>query len=197
MITLCTLMGAHPGKNPRYQEAAIQLGQYMAENQIRLVYGGGQFGLMGTIADTMLAHGGEVIGVITSRLLTIEGHRTDLSELHIVETMQERKKLLAQYADGFIAFPGGLGTLEEIFEIWNAIKLSIYNKPLGLLNIDGFYNKLIEFVKLTVEEQFLKQESLDKLTIHADPITLLNAMFKLEPALYNPISTENILQTQG
>src|SRR3990167_1067887 len=169
MKALCVLIGASFGNNPIYLEAAKQLGKELAKRNITLVYGGGKLGLMGMLADTVLENGGRVIGIITKHLYEQEAH-LGLSELKIVESMQERKKLMIELADGFMALPGGLGTLEEIFEIWNASKLKIHDRPLGLLNTDNYFNKLIEFVDYSIQAGFLKQESQELIKISGDSI---------------------------
>jgi uncharacterized protein (TIGR00730 family) len=177
MKALCVLIGASIGRNPAYLEATKQLGKEIAKRNIKLIYGGGRLGLMGILADTVLENGGKVVGVITKQLYEQEAH-LGLSELQIVESMQDRKKIMVQFADGFVALPGGLGTLEEIFEIWNASKLKIHNKPFGLLNTDNYFNKLIEFVDYSIHEEFLKNESRDLIKISDNPISLLNALIK-------------------
>ena len=173
MKTLCVLIGASFGRNLTYLETTKQLGKELAKRSIKLIYGGGRLGLMGVLANTVLENGGKVQGIITQHLYEQEAH-LGLSELYVAKSMQERKKLMAKFADGFMALPGGLGTLEEIFEIWNASKLKIHNKPFGLLNTDNYFNKLIEFVDHSIHEEFLKQESRDLIKINDDPSVLLD-----------------------
>ena len=177
MKALFVLIGASLGRSPSYFEATKQLGKELVKQNIKLIYGGGRLGLMGVLADTVLENGGEVAGVITKQLFEQEAH-LGLSELKIVESMQDRKKIMAQLADGFVALPGGLGTLEEIFEILNAYKLKIHNKPFGLLNIDNYFNKLIEFVDHSIHEEFLKKEYQEIIKISDNPTVLLNALIK-------------------
>jgi uncharacterized protein (TIGR00730 family) len=154
---ICVFCGSNAGSEPAYTEAARTLGQLFAREGIGLVYGGGSVGLMGEVADSVLGAGGEVIGVIPHALWAREvGHR-DLTDLRIVETMHERKAMMADLADAFIALPGGLGTLEEIFEIWTWAQLGLHAKPLGFLDINGFYSPLMQFLDRAVREQFLKE----------------------------------------
>lgn len=176
MKKICVLLGANIGQHPAYIQAAKQLGYELCKRNITLIYGGGRLGLMGILADTILKQGGQVIGIITKSLYDKEAH-LNLSELIIVESMQERKKLMMQLSDGFIALPGGLGTLEEIFEIWNAAKIDIHHKPLGLLNINHYFDKLLTFINHAIEEDFLKSEALSLIKIsdhHSILIDLLS-----------------------
>lgn len=182
--SVCVILGSNSGKNPAYLESAKQLGVEIAKRKIKLVYGGSRLGLMGVLADTVLQYGGEVIGVITKSLHEIEGH-PGLTKMHIVESMQERKLMMAHLSDGCIALPGGLGTLEEIFEFWNSIKLGIYQHPLALLNVDNYFNKLIDFVQQAVEQEFLKKEHVSQLVINNDPKKLLNTMFNTTDLVEN------------
>lgn len=177
MKTLCVLIGASYGKNLNYLEATKKLGNELAKRNMTLIYGGGKLGLMGVLANTVLEGGGKVVGVITKHLYEQEAH-LGLSELHIVESMEKRKKRMVQLADGFMALPGGLGTLEEIFEIWNASKLKLHDKPFGLLNTDNYFTKLLEFVSYSAHEEFLKTEHLELIKIENNPITLLDALIK-------------------
>lgn len=175
MKALCVFIGANTGKNTTYLEATKQLGKELAKRNIKLIYGGGRLGLMGALADTVLENGGQVTGIITNHLYEQEAH-LGLSELKITESMQKRKKQMMQLADGFIALPGGLGTLEEIFEIWNAFKLKIHNKPLGLLNIDNYFNNLIKFIDHSVNQGFLSQKYRELIQISENSIALLDTL---------------------
>jgi uncharacterized protein (TIGR00730 family) len=154
---ICVFCGSNVGSDPAYVEAARSLGQLFAREGIALVYGGGSVGLMGELADAVLSSGGEVIGVIPHALWAREvGHR-GLTDLRIVETMHERKALMAELSDAFIALPGGLGTLEEIFEIWTWAQLGLHAKPLGFLDVNGFYGLLMEFLDRAMRERFVKE----------------------------------------
>jgi hypothetical protein len=155
---ICVFCGSNKGNNSEYAEAARQLGELFAREGIALVYGGGSVGLMGELADSVLASGGEVIGVIPHALWAREvGHR-GLTDLRIVDTMHERKAMMADLADAFIALPGGLGTLEEIFEVWTWAQLGLHQKPLGFLDVNGFFSPLMQFIDRAVRERFVKDE---------------------------------------
>lgn len=154
---ICVFCGSNAGSDPAYADAARNLGLLFAREGIGLVYGGGSVGLMGEVADSVLSAGGEVIGVIPHALWAREvGHR-GLTDLRIVETMHERKAMMADLSDAFIALPGGLGTLEEIFEIWTWAQLGLHAKPLGFLDVNGFYSPLMQFLDRAVRERFLKE----------------------------------------
>ncbi|MBD2055186.1 TIGR00730 family Rossman fold protein [Oculatella sp. FACHB-28] len=158
MKRVCVFCGSNQGANPAYGFAAEQLGKLLAQQNIGLVYGGGKVGLMGTVADAALAAGGEVIGVIPQALADREIAHTGLSKLHIVASMHERKALMSDYADAFIALPGGMGTLEEFAEVLTWGQLGLHQKPCGLLNIEGYYNSLIAFFNQAVQAQFVRPE---------------------------------------
>ncbi|MBD1999690.1 TIGR00730 family Rossman fold protein [Leptolyngbya sp. FACHB-541] len=158
MKRVCVFCGSNQGANPAYGFAAEQLGKLLAQQNIGLVYGGGKVGLMGTVANAALAAGGEVIGVIPQALADREIAHTGLSKLHIVASMHERKALMSDYADAFIALPGGIGTLEEFAEVLTWGQLGLHQKPCGLLNIEGYYNSLIAFFDHAVQAQFVRPE---------------------------------------
>jgi len=170
--------GSRAGNNPIYQEKAIQLVQSLAQQGFGLVYGGASIGLMGQVADAMIEHGGEAVGVIPEFMLDYEIAHSKLTELHIVRSMHERKALMAERACAFVALPGGLGTFEEILEIATWGQLNQHQKPMMLYNVNGFYNPLIAQLDLAVQEGFLPPQHRAKLIIceHADQIytTLLN-----------------------
>ena len=151
--------GSRVGNKAIYLESAIQLAQGLAQHGFGIVYGGASIGLMGQVADTVLEHGGEVVGVIPEFMLDYESAHNQLTELHVVETMHERKAKMMELADGFIALPGGPGTLEEFFEVFTWNQIGILQKPCGVLNINGYYNKLIELFDHMVREKFLQERS--------------------------------------
>ena len=179
--SLCVFCGSNSGSNPRFAEVAREFGALLAKEGIALVYGGGHVGLMGIIADAVLAGGGKAIGVIPRALWDREvGHR-GLTEQHIVETMHERKAMMASLADAFVALPGGLGTLEEIFEVWTWAQLGIHAKPLGFLNAEGFYGPLLAFLDRGVDAGFIRAKHRAAAIVDADPVALLRRLGEYEP----------------
>ncbi|GLK87683.1 LOG family protein [Pseudomonas turukhanskensis] len=179
--SLCVFCGASPGANPVYREAAINLGRTLAEQGIRLIYGGGAVGLMGIVADAALAAGGEVIGIIPQSLKSAEVGHNGLTRLEVVDGMHARKARMAELSDGFIALPGGLGTLEELFEVWTWAQLGYHSKPLGLLEVNGFYAKLNDFLDHLVQERFVRAPHRAMLQINESPSDLIAAMAEWKP----------------
>ncbi|WP_309241143.1 TIGR00730 family Rossman fold protein [Nocardia sp. BSTN01] len=173
--------GSSRGANPAYIDQAEALGRHLAAEDITLVYGGAKVGIMGALARAARAAGGKVVGVIPKHLAEVEIAAEDLSALHRVESMHERKALMAELADGFVALPGGLGTLEETAEIATWTQLGLQHKPVGLLNIHGFYDHLLAFLDRAVEEQFLHRAHRDLLLTDTDPATLLIRMHTWRP----------------
>ena len=155
---VCVFCGSHTGNNPAYRRLADQLGRTLATRGLGLVFGGGRVGLMGALADGALAAGGEVIGVMPQALIDREIGHVGLTELRIVGSMHERKALMAELADGFIALPGGIGTLEELFEMWTWAQLGLHGKPCGLLDSDGFFRPLIAFLDQLVASGFVQPQ---------------------------------------
>jgi uncharacterized protein (TIGR00730 family) len=176
MKTICVFCGSSSGKNAHYSAAAKHLGKLFAERNLTLVYGGGNVGLMGEIANSVLAHGGKVIGVIPQFLVEKELVHEKLSEVRIVESMHERKAMMAGLADGFIALPGGFGTLEETVEVLTWIQLDLHAKPIGLLNVEKYFNFLYEFFKHMVAEEFLHPEYKDMILIKDNPTEMLDSL---------------------
>lgn len=178
---LCVFCGSNPGRDPGYRRLAERLGQTLARRGIGVVYGGGRVGLMGALADATLAAGGEVIGVIPQALLDREiGHR-GLTDLRVVGSMHERKALMAELADGFVALPGGIGTLEELFEVWTWAQLGLHAKPCGVLHDDGFYAPLVGFLDHLVETGFVRPAHRGMLVSAASPGELLAAFETYTP----------------
>lgn len=178
---LCVFCGSAGGVRPEYARAATQLGRTAAARGIELVYGGGRVGLMGTLADACLAAGGRVIGVIPEALATKELAHQGCTELHVVNSMHERKALMAESSDAFVALPGGLGTLEELFEVWTWGQLGFHKKPCGLLNAAGFFDRLLEFLTHAADEQFMRPEHLAMLAQADDAETLLARLAEYSP----------------
>jgi uncharacterized protein (TIGR00730 family) len=179
--SVCVFCGSSAGNDPRFAEAANEFGALLAREGITLVYGGGHVGLMGILADAVLANGGKVTGVIPRALWDREvGHR-NLTELHVVESMHERKALMASLADAFVALPGGLGTLEEIFEVWTWAQLGIHDKPVGFLDVDGFYAPLLAFLDHGVDAGFVRAPHRAMAIVDSDGVSLLQRMAEYEP----------------
>jgi uncharacterized protein (TIGR00730 family) len=156
MKSLCVYCGSSYGAKPIYAEAARSLAKEMVDRQIELVYGGGNVGLMGVIANEILRLGGKATGVIPQALMDKEVGHKELTRLHVVKDMHERKALMAELSDGFVAMPGGIGTLEELFEILTWSQLGFHQKPIGVLNVDGFYDGLVAFLQNQVAQGFVK-----------------------------------------
>ena len=184
-MRICVYAGSSVGRVPAYREAAQALGKLLAEEGIGLVYGGGNIGLMGVAADAALAKGGEVIGVITEQLAGHGLGHAGLTQMHVVPTMHDRKARMAELSDAFIALPGGIGTFEEMFEVWTWAQLGVHAKPVGLLNAAGFYDKLAQFLDHVTEEKFLKAIHRQTLAIEADPKALLKRL-RETPVPYVP-----------
>jgi len=181
MKSLCIYCGSSPGATPVYAQAAHRLAQAMVEQDIALVYGGGNVGLMGIIADEVMRLGGQATGVIPEALLKKELGHKGLTQLHIVKDMHERKAMMADLSDGFIAMPGGVGTLEELFEVFTWAQLGFHQKPIGLLNVDGFYDGLLQFIQHMVSQRFLKGEQAEILIAEAQPADLLQRFRSFVP----------------
>lgn len=176
MKTVCVYCGASNGMDARYAALACDLADALADHNLGLVYGGGNIGLMGVLANRMMQRGGEVTGIIPQRLMDMEvGHLT-ITRLHIVKDMHERKALMNQLSDAFIALPGGIGTLEELFEMLTWRQLGYHDKPLGLLNGSGFYDGLIRFLDHQVQEGFLQPAHRALLLEASDPVILLDQL---------------------
>ena len=176
MKRLCVFCGANAGRDPVYRAAAQALGALLAREGVGLVYGGASIGLMGAVADAARAAGGEVIGVIPRALMKREIAHAGLADLRVVGSMHERKALMAELADGFIALPGGVGTLEELFEVWTWVHLGLHHKPCALLDVAGFYSGLARFLDHVEAEGFLREGVRDMLLVERDPAQLLAAM---------------------
>jgi uncharacterized protein (TIGR00730 family) len=171
---ICVFIGSRHGSQPEYADAARQLSRELVERNYGLVYGGGNVGLMKVIADTVLELGGHVTGVIPDSLVSKEVAHRGLSELRIVQSMHERKAMMAALSDGFIALPGGIGTMEEFFEVLSWAQLGIHCKPCGLLNTGGYYDRLVEFLDHAVEHDFLKPKHRSLLIMANEPPDILS-----------------------
>ena len=176
MKSVCVFCGSSRGASPVYAEAAVHLGRAVAARGLTLVYGGGHVGLMGVVADAALAAGGRVVGVIPQALEAKELAHLSLTELRVVGSMHERKALMSELADGFIALPGGVGTLEEWFEVWTWSQLGIQRKPCGLLNVAGYYDHLLAFLDHVTAERFLAADHRAMVLVEEDAGRLLDRL---------------------
>jgi uncharacterized protein (TIGR00730 family) len=174
MKAVTVFCGSNPGVRPEYLAAAAALGNAIAGRGLALVYGGASVGLMGRVADAALAAGGHVVGIIPSALVDKEVEHRGLSELHVVDSMHSRKRMMAERADAFVALPGGAGTLEELFEVWTWAQLGHHDKPCALLDVAGYYAKLTGFLDHMVVEGFIRAEHRRMLLVDDDPTTLLD-----------------------
>jgi uncharacterized protein (TIGR00730 family) len=172
-FSLCVYCGSRPGASPHFSAAARAVGHWIGSHGGQLVYGGGCNGLMGTVAQATLDAGGRVVGVIPKALVEKEWANHSCTELHVVDTMHERKRLMAEHADAFLALPGGIGTFEEFFEVWTWRQLGYHDKPVGLLNLDGYYDALLQFLQHTVQQQFMGEWQMDLVRVDSDAMRLL------------------------
>lgn len=178
---ICVFCGSSSGRGSVYQQQAVKLGVLLAKNKIRLIYGGGNIGLMGVIADTVLVAGGEVIGVIPEQLKKIEIAHKSLTQMHVVKGMDERKALMIKLSDAFITMPGGYGTLDELFEVLSLNQLSIISKPCGILNVNGYFNHLLACLVHGVEENFIRRAHREMLIIEENEEVLLEKLHEYKP----------------
>jgi hypothetical protein len=193
MKSITVFCGSSSGFRPEYAEAARELARLLVKQNIRLVYGGGRVGLMGIIADEVMKNGGEVIGIIPESLDKKEVAHRGITELRVVGSMHERKALMAEFADGFIAMPGGIGTFEEFFEILTWAQLGFHHKPCGLLNVKNYYNDLLKLCDNAVHQGFLRAEHRQLIIESADSQLLLEKMRRLKPVtLKKWIDKENL-----
>src|SRR5436190_20222601 len=181
---LCVYCGSSIGKSPAYADAARALAAELVNRKLSLVYGGGNIGLMGIIANEVLRLGGEVTGIIPRALMEKEIGHMEVTNLHVVKDMHERKAMMTDLSDGFIAMPGGVGTLEELFEAMTWSQLGLHEKPLGLLNVDGFYDGLLAFVAHQVAQGFLRGEHAGLLMHDSEPAALLARLAAWTPAIH-------------
>ena len=180
-FSICVYCGSKPGDEAAFTESATQVGQWIAKHGGQLVYGGGRNGLMGLVADATLAAGGRVVGVIPRALVEKEWAHTGCTELHVVETMHDRKKLMAERADAFIALPGGIGTFEEFYEVWTWRQLGYHNKPIGLLNLNGYYDPMLQFLNNVVKHRFMDTWQMDLIQSDTDASRLLPGLLRSGP----------------
>ncbi|WP_323761608.1 TIGR00730 family Rossman fold protein [Maricaulis sp.] len=180
MKSICVYCGSNPGRDPAFIAAADRLGEVLALRGIELVYGGGQVGLMGRIADATLAAGGRVVGVIPEFLALKEIAHMELSELHVVRSMHARKAKMVKLSQAFIAMPGGIGTMEEMFEVWTWAQLGQHRHPVGLLNVNGYYDELVAFLDKMTDQGFLSPDHRGALIVSDRATALLDAFERYE-----------------
>ena len=181
MKSLCVYCGSSSGRLDAYAQAARALAGALVERGIRLVYGGASVGIMGVVADEVLRRGGQAVGVIPESLMCKELAHAGLTELHVTPSMHARKTLMAELADGFVALPGGIGTFEEIFEVWTWAQLGFHGKPCGLLNVAGYYDGLTVFLDHAASEQFVRADQRRMLVVETDPMALLDRFASYTP----------------
>ena len=172
-FSVAVYCGSRAGTLPHYAAMAEATGSWIGRHGGQLVYGGGKSGLMGVVADATLRAGGRVVGVIPTALVAREWAHQDCTELHVVETMHERKRMMAERSDAFLALPGGIGTLEELFEVWTWRQLGYHDKPVGLLNVDGYYDALLAFLATSVRQGFMQDWQMELIRTDSDPSLLL------------------------
>jgi len=175
-FSVCVYCGSREGKKPAFADAARATGQWIGRHGGQLVYGGGKNGLMGIVAQATLEAGGRVVGIIPQALVEKEWANDNCTELHVVDTMHTRKQMMAERADAFLALPGGIGTLEELFEVWTWRQLGYHDKPVGLLNADGYYDSLIAFLSHSVAQGFMSEQLMDLVKFGQSPQTLLEEL---------------------
>ena len=175
-FSLCVYCGSRTGAAAEFAGAAAAVGRWIGERGGQLVYGGGNNGLMGVMADAALEAGGRVVGIIPRALVEKEWAKLDCTELHVVDNMHDRKRMMAERADAFLALPGGIGTFEELFEVWTWRQLGYHDKPVGLLNMDGYYEPLLAFLQSSIQHGFMSDWQLELLRIGSDIGTLLPAL---------------------
>jgi uncharacterized protein (TIGR00730 family) len=183
---ICVFCGASPGARPAYAEAARELATLLTADGIGVVYGGGGVGLMGALADAVIGAGGELTGVIPRALVDREIAHRDVMDMRVVGSMHERKALMADLSDAFVALPGGIGTLEELFEVYTWAQLGLHRKPCALLNVGGYYDGIEDFLAHAVAERFLREETRGLLMVETDPAALIERLRTFEPPAVVP-----------
>jgi hypothetical protein len=186
MRRICVFCGASPGARPEYAQATTEVARLLAADGIGVVYGGGGVGLMGVLADAVLAEDGEIIGVIPRALMDREIAHRGVTDMRVVGSMHERKALMAELADAFIALPGGIGTLEELFEVYTWAQLGLHGKPCALLNVEGYYDSIAGFLAVAVEERFLREGHREMLMFEREPRALIERLREFQPNSVQP-----------
>lgn len=192
-FSLCVYLGSRPGNNPLFTEAARAVGQWIGRHGGQLVYGGGRSGLMGTVAEATRLAGGRVVGIIPQALVDKELANHLCDELHIVQTMHERKAMMAERSDAFVALPGGIGTLEELFEVWTWRQLGYHDKPIGLLDTDGYYGSMLNFLQHAVHSGLMGEWQMGLIRMDAEPDALLASLVQDAGANANAIPLRSVI----
>ncbi|HZY18298.1 MAG TPA: TIGR00730 family Rossman fold protein [Ramlibacter sp.] len=185
-FSICVYCGSRSGVAEHFVQAAVQVGRWIGERGGQLVYGGGNKGLMGTVADATLAAGGTVVGIIPQALVDKEFAKRDCTELHIVGNMHDRKRLMSERAGAFLALPGGIGTFEELFEVWTWRQLGYHDKPVGILDTAGYYQPLLHFLQTSVRAGFMNEWQMDLVRVGTDPGALLQQLVASSPGADAP-----------
>lgn len=188
-FSICVYCGSKPGDKPEFAKLAVQVGTWIGSHAGQLVYGGGRNGLMGLLAEATMQAGGRVIGIIPKALVEKEWAHHGCTELHVVDTMHERKRLMAEKADAFLTLPGGIGTFEEMFEVWTWRQLGYHDKPIGILNSHGYYDALLTFIDQVVHEGFMADWQTQLVTVGSDPEVLLRNLVE-SAGMSPPAKTE-------
>ena len=183
-FSVCVYCGSKFGADPRFSDLATEVGRWIGQHGGQLVYGGGRNGLMGLVADSTRAAGGRVVGVIPKALVEREWAHTGCDELHVVDTMHERKRMMMERADAFVALPGGIGTFEELFEVWTWRQLGYHDKPIGILSNQGYYERMMDFMQQVVEDGFMGEWQMDLVRTGPDAAPLLREL--VQAAGFNP-----------
>jgi uncharacterized protein (TIGR00730 family) len=191
-FSLCVYCGSRAGADPRFAQVAAEVGRWIGRHGGQLVYGGGNNGLMGILADAALAAGARVVGVIPHSMVEREWAKRDCTELHVVDNMHQRKSLMAERADAFLALPGGIGTFEEFFEAWSWRMLNFHQKPVALLDQDGYYQPLLEFLQQGVRHGFMNAAQMDLLTVGDEPASLLPRLVQAAGLDARPVDISQI-----
>jgi uncharacterized protein (TIGR00730 family) len=191
-FSLCVYCGSRTGTDPRFSRVAAEVGRWIGQHGGQLVYGGGNNGLMGTLADAALAAGARVVGIIPRSMVEREWAKRDCTELHIVDNMHQRKSMMAERADAFLALPGGIGTFEEFFEAWSWRMLNFHDKPVALLDQDGYYQPLLQFLAQSVRHGFMNAGQMELLTVGSEPALLLPQLVQAAGFDARPVDVSQI-----
>ena len=191
-FSICVYCGSRPGAHPRFAQVAAQVGRWIGSHGGQLVYGGGNNGLMGVVADAALQSGARVVGVIPHSMVEREWAKRDCTELHVVDNMHQRKSMMAERAEAFLALPGGIGTFEELFEVWSWRMLEFHRKPVGILDSGGYYGTLLQFLREGVANGFMNERQMELLTVGTEPAQLLPRLVQAAGIDPRPVDVSQI-----